>query len=75
MMFEDQGGLRKVFDLQSPHQMLEKLRWENDLVRTMLVDDPKVIFAAFNAAATAWHIAEWVMAERLACYDAAADCG
>jgi hypothetical protein len=36
MMFEDQGGLRKVFDLQSPHQMLEKLRWENDLVCTML---------------------------------------
>jgi hypothetical protein len=61
MMFEDQKGLRKVFDLQSPHQMLEKLRWENGLIHTMLAEDSKVIFAAFNAAATAWHIAEWIV--------------
>jgi hypothetical protein len=61
MIFEDQTGLRKVFDLQSPHQMLEKLRWETDLIHSMLVNDSKVIFAAFNGAATAWHIAEWII--------------
>jgi hypothetical protein len=59
--FADDDGVRKVFDLSSPLQMLAKLRWENDQIKSMLaVDDPKVIFAAFNAAATAWHLIEWV---------------
>ena len=60
-MFLDEAGLRKVFDLQSPHQMLEKLRWETGLIHSMLADDRKVIFAAFNAAATAWHLTEWII--------------
>jgi hypothetical protein len=59
--FADDDGVRKVFDLSSPLQMLAKLRWENDQIKSMLaIDDPKVIFAAFNAAATAWHLIEWV---------------
>jgi hypothetical protein len=59
--FADDDGVRKVFDLSSPMQMLTKLQWENDQIKLMLaVDDPKVIFAAFNAAATAWHLIEWV---------------
>jgi hypothetical protein len=61
MKFGDDQGIRKVFDLSSPTQMLVKLQWENDQIKSMLaVDDPKVIFAAFNAAATAWHLIEWV---------------
>jgi hypothetical protein len=61
MKFSDDDGLRKVFDLSSPMQMLAKLQWENDQIKSMLaVEDPKVIFAAFNAAATAWHLIEWV---------------
>ena len=61
MNFSDDDGLRKVFDLSSPMQMLAKLQWENDQIKSMLaVEDPKVIFAAFNAAATAWHLIEWV---------------
>jgi hypothetical protein len=59
--FADDDGVRKVFDLSSPMQMLAKLRWENEQIKSMLAhDDPKVIFAAFNAAATAWHLIEWV---------------
>jgi len=60
-MFRDDDGLRKVFDLRSPHQILEKLRWETTLIHAMLPQEPKVIFAAFNAAATAWHLTEWVI--------------
>jgi len=60
VMFLDEAGLRKVFDLQSPHQM-RKLRWETGLIHSMLADDQKVIFAAFNAAATAWHLTEWII--------------
>jgi hypothetical protein len=42
--------------------MLEKLRWETAQVKTMLAaGDPRAIYAAFNAAATAWHICDWVM--------------
>jgi hypothetical protein len=61
MNFGDDDGLRKVFDLSSPMQMLTKLHWENDQIKSMLaIEDPKVISAAFNAAATAWHLIEWV---------------
>lgn len=61
MKFSDDDGLRKVFDLSSPMQMLAKLQWENEQIKSMLANnDPKVIFAAFNAAATAWHLIEWV---------------
>jgi hypothetical protein len=61
MKFEDSAGVRKVFDLSSPTQMFEKLYWENGQIKTMLaIDDSKVIFAAFNAAATAWHLIEWI---------------
>jgi hypothetical protein len=43
-------------------QMFAKLRWENDQVKSMLAaEDPQVIFAAFNAAATAWHLIDWVV--------------
>ena len=60
--FRDDGGLNKVFDLSSPAQMLAKLRWENAQIKSMLaVEDPRVIYAAFNAAATAWHLIEWVV--------------
>jgi hypothetical protein len=62
MKFSDDDGLRKVFDLSSPMQMLAKLQCENEQIKSMLAtDDPKVIFAAFNAAATAWHLIEWVV--------------
>jgi hypothetical protein len=62
MKFRDDDGLRKVFDLSSPVQMLTKLKWENDQIKSMLVaQDPKVIYAAFNAAATAWHLIDWVV--------------
>lgn len=61
-MFQDHDGKRKVFGLSSPTQMLAKLQWENDQIKSMLADrDPKVIFAAFNAAATAWHMIEWII--------------
>jgi hypothetical protein len=47
---DDEGCLRKVFDLSSPMQMLKKLQWENDQIKSMLaLGDPKVIFAAFDA--------------------------
>jgi hypothetical protein len=59
--FSDKSGVRKVFDLSSPRQLLEKLRWESDQINKMAAeDDPRVIFAAFNAAATAWHMIEWI---------------
>jgi hypothetical protein len=52
MEFSDKSGIRKVFDLSSPRQLLEKLRWENDQIKNMAAEeDPRVIFAAFNAAA------------------------
>jgi hypothetical protein len=61
MKFADDNGLRKVFDLHSPTQMLKKLQWEQKQIETMLAaDDPDVIFAAFNAAATAWHLIDWI---------------
>jgi hypothetical protein len=41
--------------------MLDKLRWEIDQVKALVAaGDRKVIFATFNAAATAWHIIDWV---------------
>jgi hypothetical protein len=59
--FSDKLGVRKVFDLSSPRQLLEKLTWENDQIKRMAAeDDPRVIFAAFNAAASAWHMIEWI---------------
>ncbi|MGY4333052.1 hypothetical protein ACVWWG_007469 [Bradyrhizobium sp. LB7.2] len=59
--FIDTLGHRKVFDLKSPVNMLEKLRWEIDQIKALDDSgDQKVIFAAFNAAATAWHIIDWV---------------
>src|SRR6266403_711226 len=59
--FIDDLGHRKVFDLKSPIQMLDKLRWEIEQVKALLqVGDRKVVFATFNAAATAWHIIDWV---------------
>lgn len=60
LAFGDPAGLFKVFDLTSPNHMLQKLRWETDLIKLMLPTDTKVVFAAFNAAATAWHLTEWV---------------
>jgi hypothetical protein len=60
-MLRDDEGHRKVFDLRSPTQLLAKLEWETQLVKDMLaVEDPKTVFAAFNAAATAWHITDWI---------------
>jgi hypothetical protein len=59
--FVDNLGHRKVFDLKSPIQMLDKLRWEIDQVKALIAaKDRKVIFATFNAAATAWHLIDWV---------------
>jgi hypothetical protein len=61
MKFADEEGIRKVFDLHSPTEMLKKLRWEQGQIEAMLaVEDPNVIFAAFNAAATAWHMIDWI---------------
>lgn len=61
MNFKDDDGIRKVFDLSSPMQMLAKLQWENDQVKSMLeAESPNVVFAAFNAAASAWHLIDWV---------------
>jgi hypothetical protein len=57
----DELGHRKVFDLKSPINMLDKLRWEIDqLAGLVAASDRKMIFATFNAAATAWHIIDWV---------------
>src|SRR4051794_5823758 len=59
--FVDKLGHRKVFDLKSPINMLDKFRWEIEQVRALDENgDRKVIFATFNAAATAWHIIDWV---------------
>src|SRR4051812_32421323 len=59
--FSDQQGHRKVFDLKSPINMLDKLKWEIAQIEALLdAGDRKVIFATFNAAATAWHIIDWV---------------
>lgn len=58
---KDDAGHRKVFDLISPTQLLSKLEWETQQVKDFLAaEDPKAVFAAFNAAATAWHITDWV---------------
>jgi hypothetical protein len=60
-MLKDDEGHRKVFDLRSPTQLLAKLEWETQQVKDMLaIEDPKAVFAAFNAAATAWHITDWI---------------
>jgi hypothetical protein len=57
----DELGHQKVFDLKSPIQMLDKLRWEIEQVKTLIeAKDRKVIFASFSAAATAWHIIDWI---------------
>jgi hypothetical protein len=59
--FVDELGHRKVFDLKSPINMLDKLRWEIDQLKSLVAaGDRKMIFAAFNAAATAWHIIDWI---------------
>ena len=59
--FSDALGHRKVFDLKSPIQMLDKLRWELDQIKSLDdAGDRKINFATFNAAATAWHIIDWV---------------
>jgi len=59
--FSDQHGHRKVFDLKSPINMLDKLAWEIAQIEALLdAGDKKAIFATFNAAATAWHIIDWV---------------
>src|SRR5229473_3926282 len=60
-MLKDDEGHRKVFDLRSPTQLLAKLEWETQQVKELLAtEDPKAVFAAFNAAATAWHITDWI---------------
>jgi hypothetical protein len=59
---QDDLGHKKVFDLVSPMQMLAKLRWESAQLASMIAaDDPKAIFPAFNAAATAWHLIDWIV--------------
>src|ERR1700730_16005423 len=59
--FVDDLGHRKGFNLKSPINMLDKLKWEIEQVRALdAAGDRKVIFATFNAAATAWHIIDWV---------------
>jgi len=61
MKFADEEGIHKVFDLHSPNEMLKKLQWERAQIETLLAaEDPNVIFAAFNAAATAWHLIDWI---------------
>jgi hypothetical protein len=60
-LMSDGKGHRKVFDLSNPWQMFAKLQWEVDLLRSMWPKrDSKVVFAAFNAATTAWHLCDWI---------------
>gem|GEM_PF-3916726 len=56
----DIDGRGKTFGLWHPRQALLKLRWEYDMLVGFENDgDDRHVFAAFNAASTAWHLAEW----------------
>ena len=49
--------IERFFDLSNPWQM----QWEVDLLRSLWQSkDSKVVFAAFNAATTAWHLCDWI---------------
>lgn len=54
-------GKDKTFGLESCRDLLSKLEWEIEGLRsTQTSDVSSLIYQAFNGAVTAWHLADWV---------------
>lgn len=57
-------GRAQTFAIESCRDMLEKLDWElHQLKGDALLDPTTCRYTAFNAAVTAWQIADWVAQE------------
>lgn len=57
-------GREKTFGLEGCRCLLAKLEWEiNRLKDTPPNDADSLMYGAFNAAVTAWHIADWAWAD------------
>ena len=58
------AGKPATYGLTSSRDLLEKLEWELDRLKEASNQNPTdptdLYFHAFNAAVTAWHIADWV---------------
>jgi hypothetical protein len=54
----------KTFGLENCRDLLRKLEWELSCLRDTTGDDPEpLMFFAFNAAVTAWHLGDWVWSD------------
>jgi hypothetical protein len=53
----------KTFGLENCRSLLNKLLWEKKHLESSLGDVEALMFVAFNAAVTAWHLGDWVWAD------------
>lgn len=54
-------GVPQTFGLENCRDVLRKLKWEIEGLRTEATDTPDpLMFRAFNAAVTTWHLTDWV---------------
>lgn len=55
------AGKPATYGLENSRDVLKKLEWEQSGLKAASKQDPKeLFFRAFNAAVTAWHLADWV---------------
>ncbi len=55
------AGKPATYGLENSRDVLKKLEWEQHGLKAASEQEPKELFyRAFNAAVTAWHLAEWV---------------
>jgi hypothetical protein len=59
-------GQQQTFAMDDCRDMLRKLEWEIDQLGDAQYDVDRLKFGCFNAAVTAWHMAEWVLADTTA---------
>jgi hypothetical protein len=56
-------GQQQTFAIDSCRDMLDKLRWEIEQLKLASDDVQPVQYGCYNAAVTAWQLADWVYAE------------
>ena len=58
------AGKPATYGLETFRDVLEKLEWEQNELKAAFEQEPKdptkLYYRAFNAAVTAWHLADWV---------------
>jgi hypothetical protein len=56
-------GQQQTFAIDSCRDMLDKLGWEIEQLKLAQDDVKPLQYGCYNAAVTAWHLADWVYAE------------